>query len=110
MMIRELRQAKNLSQQQLGKASNLDQSQISRIERGDLVPHRIGRRLLIRSDSLTRYIDQSMPSAHNSASAGPDVRSLTGEQRTCNDRATTKTKTASTNVQTLHTIVSPDVV
>lgn len=34
MIIRELRQAKHLSQQQLGKASSLDQSQISRIERG----------------------------------------------------------------------------
>jgi len=62
------------------------------IDAGDIVPKRVGRRLLVRAASVLAYLDRDMTHAHNPMCAGPDARS-TLEERTCQDSARRETKT-----------------
>jgi excisionase family DNA binding protein len=51
------------------------------LDRGELTAHRLGRRLMIRADSVRGYLDLCTPSLHNSGHAGKAVLPL--EDSTC---------------------------
>jgi hypothetical protein len=49
------------------------------LDRGDLSPGRVGRRLMVRADSVRAYVDRATTGSDNWPGAGPDVQ----EESTC---------------------------